>query len=162
MSEFPGRADMLCRTQLWQLRANKRHRPGYSSARLRPRCREREVKESRRLVCLFWRCRDNLRLSHRLQTFVGRQSEHEAKCRGHYELGSSIATYEQETAGGEVRQRQDRGFSLVSLENLRITVTLGAALGCRLASTRCPIAEPAVGRASLTPILLAAYPRAER
>jgi hypothetical protein len=47
---------------------------------------------------------------------------------------------------------------LSALENLRITVTLGAASGCRLASTRCPIAEPAVGKASSTPILLAAYP----
>src|SRR5262249_5605705 len=91
----------------------KRHRPGYSSAQLRPRFREREVRSSRRLVCLFWRCRDNLRLSHGLQKFVGRQSEHEAKCRGHHELGSPIATYEQETAGGEVCQRQDRGFSIV-------------------------------------------------
>jgi hypothetical protein len=47
---------------------------------------------------------------------------------------------------------------LSALENLRITITFGAASGCRLASTRCPIAEPAVGRASSTPILLAAYP----
>src|SRR5262249_4817926 len=44
------------------------------------------------------------------------------------------------------------------LGNLRITVTLGAASGCRLASTRYPIVEPAVGRASSTPILLAACP----
>src|SRR5262249_21996693 len=47
---------------------------------------------------------------------------------------------------------------LSALENLRIIVTLGADSGCRLASTRCPIAEPAVGIASSTPILLAAYP----
>jgi hypothetical protein len=47
---------------------------------------------------------------------------------------------------------------LSALENLRITVTLGVASECRLASTRCPIAEPAVGRASSTPKLLAAYP----
>jgi hypothetical protein len=54
--------------------------------------------------------------------------------------------------------RDWRIAGLSALENLRITVTLGAASGCRLASTRCPIAERAVGRASSTPILLAAYP----
>src|SRR4029077_402941 len=67
----------------------------------------------------------------------------------------------------QVPQHQNRIMSqlhdgrivgLSALENPRITVTLGAASGCRLASTRCPIAELAVGRASSTSILLAAYP----
>src|SRR5262249_24961085 len=58
------------------------------------------------------RCRDNLKLSHRLQTSVGRQSEHEARYSVHLRLGSPIATYEQETRA-PVHQRQDRGVSTV-------------------------------------------------
>src|SRR5215468_9742696 len=61
--------------------------------------------------------------------------------------------------GYHILSRAAHDFAgLSALENLRIIVTLGAASGCRLASTRCPIAEPAVGRASSRPIPLAAYP----
>src|SRR5262249_26633093 len=49
-------------------------------------------------------------------------------------------------------------FASMGISHIRITVRLGAAAGCRLASTRCPIAEPVVGRASSMPIPLAAYP----
>ena len=45
-----------------------------------------------RRIFLFRGRRDNFRVSHGLQMSVCRQSEHEAKCRGHHELGSPIAT----------------------------------------------------------------------
>jgi hypothetical protein len=43
--------------------------------------------------------------------FVGR-AKTKRNVEGH-EFGSPIAAYEYETAGGEIRERQDRGFSIV-------------------------------------------------
>src|SRR5262245_12785298 len=74
-------------------------------------------------------------------------------------IGQPVARLAHHGENGPVMsQLRDWRIAGSAFENWRITVTLGGASGCRLASTRCPIAEPAVGRASSTSILLAACP----